>query len=191
MILVVGLGNPGARYVETRHNLGFMVVERAVARSAGGPFRERFAGRVAPFSLGGESLLGLLPQTFMNQSGGSVQPCAAFYKLEPGSVLVVHDELDLPFGELRLKQGGGDAGHRGLGSVTQHLGPDYVRLRVGIGRPPPEFLGDAADFVLQAFAPQERAALDEVLDRSVEAIALFASRGLSAAMNTVHQRKPR
>lgn len=191
MILVVGLGNPGPRYADTRHNVGAMVVERAVERAGGGSWREKFSARLAPFSAGGASLLALLPQTYMNESGRSVQPCAAFYKLEPSSVLVVHDELDLPLGELRLKQGGGDAGHRGLGSVTRHLGQDYLRLRLGIGRPPPDFRGDVADFVLQAFAPHERATLDEVLARSVEAISLLVSRGLPAAMNVINQRIPR
>ncbi len=191
MILVVGLGNPGPRYESTRHNVGVMVVERAVVRARGGPWRERFSGRVAPLCLDDAPLLALLPQTFMNESGRSVQPCAAFHRIEPGSVLLVHDELDLPLGQLRLKQGGGDAGHRGIRSISAHLGPETMRLRVGIGRPPPEFGGDVADFVLQAFAPQERAALDEVLERSVEAISLLASRGLPAAMNESHQRNPR
>lgn len=189
MNLLVGLGNPGPRYAATRHNVGFMVAERVVERAGGGPWRERFAGKVAPFVLGTDSWLALEPQTFMNESGRSVQSCAAFYKLAPAEILVVHDELDLPFGQLRLKQGGGDAGHRGLKSVTELLGgPDYVRLRVGIGRPPPEFRGDPADFVLQAFAPSDQAGLDEVLDRAREAITLFAARGLSAAMNVVNQR---
>jgi peptidyl-tRNA hydrolase, PTH1 family len=191
VILVVGLGNPGPRYAQTRHNVGVMVVERAVEQAQGGPWRERFDARCAPFVSGGTRCLGLLPQTFMNHSGRSVQACAAFYKLEAGAVLVVHDELDLPFGELRLKQGGGDAGHRGLGSVTHHMGKEYLRLRVGIGRPPPDFAADVSDFVLQAFAPQERAALVEVLDRSTEAIALLASRGLPAAMNVINQRSVR
>lgn len=191
MILLVGLGNPGPRYESTRHNVGAMVVESAVRRADGGPWRERFKGLLAPLSLADARLLALLPQTFMNESGRSVQPCAAFHQIEPSSVLLVHDELDLPFGELRLKQGGGDAGHRGIRSVSAHMGPETLRLRVGIGRPPPDFRGDVADFVLQAFAPQERAALDEVLERSVEAISLLASRGLPAAMNEIHQRKSR
>lgn len=191
MILLVGLGNPGPRYEGTRHNVGARVVERAVLAARGSAFRDKFRGRLATLSLEGEDLIALLPQTYMNASGESVQPCAAFYKIPPEATLVVHDELDLPLGELRLKQGGGDAGHRGLGSVTQHLGPDYVRLRVGIGRPPPDFRGDVPDFVLQAFAPEERAALDQVLDRSLEAISLFVGRGLSAAMNVIHQRPKR
>ncbi|MFO0571534.1 MAG: aminoacyl-tRNA hydrolase [Polyangiaceae bacterium] len=192
MILLVGLGNPGPRYESTRHNVGVRVVERVVEKHGGGPWRSRFAGRLASFSLAGESRLALCPETFMNESGRSVQPCAAFHKIEPEDILVVHDELDLPFGDLRLKRGGGDAGHRGLRSVSAALGtPDYVRLRVGIGRPPPDFRGDVADFVLEAFAFQERAALDEVLDRCLDAIELLARRGLSEAMNQVHQPKPR
>ncbi|MBI3204549.1 MAG: aminoacyl-tRNA hydrolase [Myxococcales bacterium] len=191
MILLVGLGNPGARYTATRHNVGVRVVERAVEVAGGGPWREKFHGRLAPLSLGGHAAAALCPETFMNESGRSVQPCAAFYKLGAPQVLLVHDELDLPFGELRLKQGGGDAGHRGIRSVSAALGPDTLRLRVGIGRPPPEFRGDVADFVLQAFAPQERAALDEVLARSVEAVTLVASRGIPEAMNVIHQRTSR
>ena len=190
MILVVGLGNPGPRYAATRHNAGFMVVERAVARAGGGPWRDKFEGRVASFELESRSLLGLLPETYMNESGRSVRACAAFYKLALDEILVVHDELDLPFGEVRLKQGGGDAGHRGLTSVTSCLGSaDYARLRIGIGRPPPEFRGDMRDFVLEGFALSERAALDEMLTRAAEAATLFASRGLSLAMNVVNQKK--
>lgn len=192
LMLVVGLGNPGPRYAETRHNVGFRVVERWVDAQRGGPWREKFFGRLAPLSLAGRSAVALLPQTFMNESGRSVQPAAAFYKVAPADVLVVHDELDLPFGELRLKQGGGDAGHRGLRSVTRDLGsPDYLRLRLGIGRPPPDFRGDVADFVLQAFAPHEQAALEEVLARSVEAISLLSNRDVPAAMNAINQRTPR
>ena len=189
MILLVGLGNPGPRYRSTRHNAGAMVVERMVDRARGGPWRSELAGRTARFALGAERALALLPETFMNESGRSVQACASYYAVEPGQLLVVHDELDLGFGELRLKLGGGDAGHRGLKSVTQALGTaDYVRLRVGIGRPPPDFAGDSADFVLQAFAPSDRASLEQILDRALEAITLFAERGLSAAMNVVNQR---
>jgi len=126
----------------------------------------------------------------MNDSGSSVQPCAAFYDVAPPDLVVVHDELDLPFGDVRLKLGGGDAGHRGLKSVTQHLGTDqYVRVRVGIGRPDPEFPGDVADYVLQGFPLADRASLDDTLDRAVEAVTLFTSRGLSLAMNVVNQRK--
>jgi peptidyl-tRNA hydrolase, PTH1 family len=131
----------------------------------------------------------LEPQTFMNESGRSVGPALAFHGVGPDALLVVHDELDLPFGELRLKQGGGDAGHRGLRSVSAHVGEaSYGRVRVGIGRPGPEFQGDIADFVLQGFPLGDRAELEGVIDRAAQAIELIAETGLSAAMNEINRR---
>lgn len=190
MILVAGLGNPGSRYAETRHNIGFIVVERVVARAGGTPWRPRFSGLISELTLAGERALVLEPQTFMNRSGEAVRAAAAFYKIQPREVLVVHDELDLPFGTVRLKLGGGEAGHNGLRSVTEQLGTrDYVRLRVGIGKPPPGFRGDGADFVLQAFAPAERASVDDLVERASSAVALFAERGLEHAMNVTHRRE--
>ncbi len=191
MILVVGLGNPGRRYEDTRHNVGFMVVERVASR-AGGQWREKFRGRFAQIDIGSERVAVLEPHTYMNESGGSVRPAATFFKVPPSDVLVVHDELDLPFGEIRLKQGGGDAGHNGLKSVTSHLGtPDYMRLRIGIGRPPAGFRGDMADYVLQAFASAERADLDDVVVRAADVVALVVERGIAAAMNVTNQRAKR
>jgi PTH1 family peptidyl-tRNA hydrolase len=189
VILVVGLGNPGPKYAATRHNVGFMVVERLVERAKGGPWQKKFNGEVAQLDLAGERSIALKPHTYMNESGRSVQPAAAFYKVEPANIVVVHDELDLPFRTIRMKIGGGTAGNNGVKSVTQHLGtPDYVRIRVGIGKGDPDFPRDGADFVLDGFPASERADLDEVIDRSLEAVTLFASRGLSAAMNVVNQR---
>jgi PTH1 family peptidyl-tRNA hydrolase len=191
VILVVGLGNPGTKYAGTRHNIGFMVVERFVT-ACGGQWREKFNARLSQVELGTERLVVLEPQTYMNESGRSVQPAAAFFKVAPPSVLVVHDELDLPFGDIRLKEGGGDAGHRGLKSITAHLGtPGYVRLRVGIDRPPPDFRGSQADYVLQAFASAERAGLDDLIDRAVGAVRLVVERGVAAAMNVTNQRPKR
>lgn len=189
MILVVGLGNPGPKYAATRHNVGFMVVERLVEREKGGPWQKKFNGEVAQLDLAGERSIALKPHTYMNESGRSVQPASAFYKIEPANIVVVHDELDLPFRTVRMKIGGGTAGNKGIKSVTQHLGtPDYVRIRIGIGKGDPNFPRDGADFVLDGFPASERADLDEVIDRSMEAVTLFASRGLSAAMNVVNQR---
>jgi PTH1 family peptidyl-tRNA hydrolase len=189
--LVVGLGNPGARYQATRHNAGFMVVDELASR-AGASFRAKFSGEIAEIALASSRALLLKPSTFMNRSGESVQAVAAFYKIPLGSVFVVHDELDVPFGQLRLKQGGGDAGHNGLKSVTSHLGgAGYLRLRFGIGRPPAEFGGTPADFVLEAFASAEKAALPELLKSAADAVELVASRGFAAAMNQVNQRKSR
>jgi PTH1 family peptidyl-tRNA hydrolase len=189
--LVVGLGNPGARYQATRHNAGFMVVDELASR-VGASFRAKFSGEVAEIDLASARALLLKPNTFMNRSGESVQAAAAFYKIPLDSVLVVHDELDVPFGQQRLKQGGGDAGHNGLKSVTSHLSNSgYLRLRFGIGRPPVEFGGTPADFVLEAFASAEKAVLPELLKSAADTVGLIVSRGFAAAMNQVNQRKPR
>ena len=193
MLLIAGLGNPGPRYQATRHNLGFRVVDE-LARQCGVPasaFRERFHGEIASARLGDEELLLLRPQTFMNDSGRSVQAACTFYKLKPSELIVAHDELDLPFGELRLKKGGGDGGNRGIRSVTAALGPDYIRIRLGIGRPPPDFRGDPADFVLQAFASAEQAGVDQMLSRATEAVSLLTTLGLEKAMNGINQRPAR
>jgi PTH1 family peptidyl-tRNA hydrolase len=191
VILVVGLGNPGPRYQNTRHNVGFQVIDRLAQRAQDPVFRERFRGSFASATLSGESIGLLKPETFMNESGRAVQAAMQFYKLAPSSVLLVHDELDLGFGDVRLKQGGGDAGNRGVRSVTESIGPDTLRLRVGIGKPPPDFRGDTADFVLQGFSPAEQVELGNVIDRAADAVALLASRGISVAMNATNQRRPR
>lgn len=191
MILVAGLGNPGAKYEATRHNLGFRVVDAFAARQSSPPWREKFNGLFALLECAGTPVCLLKPMTFMNLSGRSVQAAQAFYKLAPEQLLVVHDELDLPFGQVRLKAGGGDAGHNGLRSVTQAIGSEYGRLRIGVGRPPPEFRGSGADFVLQALAPAEQAEIDAIIDRAVEAVLLVVTSGLSRAMNQVNQRTVR
>lgn len=189
MILLVGLGNPGPRYESTRHNVGVRVVERVVEKHGGGPWRSRFAGRLASFSLAGESRLVLCPETFMNESGRSVQPCAAFHKIEPEDILVVHDELDLPFGAVRLKVGGGHAGHNGLRSIMAHAGGgEFGRVRFGIGRPPPGFGGEVADFVLSGFSAEERAELPERVREAAKAVVDVASRGWAGAMNARNTR---
>ena len=191
MILVVGLGNPGPRYVATRHNAGFLVVD-AFARARVDAFRARFQGDYAECQVGAERVGLLKPATFMNESGRSVRAATSFFALEPEAVLVVHDELDLGFGELRLKQGGGDGGHRGLRSISAELGnPGYGRLRFGIGRPAPDFAGDIADFVLQAFPLEASGVLKSALERASEAVELVISDGLSRAMNRTNQRMVR
>ena len=189
MILVVGLGNPGLRYQMTRHNVGAMVADALAERARLASWRRAHQGHFGLCSLGGQRLGLLKPETYMNASGHSVRAAAGFYKLLPGQLLVVHDEMDLPFGELRLKVGGGDAGHNGLRSITQQLGTsDYARLRFGIGRPPDDFAGDGADFVLQAFAPAERADLDSRIGAAADSVELVLSRGMEAAMNTTNRR---
>jgi peptidyl-tRNA hydrolase, PTH1 family len=189
VILLVGLGNPGVRYAETRHNVGFSVVERIAARGGPGNWREKFSGQVADAEWGGARLLLLKPMTYMNESGRSVVAAASFYKVPANEVVVVHDELDLPFGTIRMKFGGGEAGNNGLKSISQHLSTkDYVRVRVGIGKPPAGFKGSGADFVLEGFAPVERAQLGDVVDRASDAVALLVEHGLEHAMNVTNRR---
>ena len=135
MLLIVGLGNPGAEYQRHRHNVGFMAVDAIHRRHGFSPWRRRFKGEVAEGTLAGEKVLLLKPQTYMNESGRSVQEAANFYKIEPGEIVVIHDEVDLPPGKTRMKAGGGTAGHNGLRSVGAEIGEDFRRLRIGIGHP--------------------------------------------------------
>lgn len=191
MYLVVGLGNPGRKYEKTRHNVGFMVVERLVRSHGLGELKEKFSGVFTrgELSLGGvpHPVAVLEPLTFMNLSGDSVQPASAFLKVEPARVIVVHDELDLPWKTVRLKMGGGHAGHNGLRSIVGRLGtPEFARVRVGIGRPPAGFRGDVADYVLSDFDAMERAELDDVIASACTAIERVIEYGVLAAMNALH-----
>ncbi len=150
MKLLVGLGNPGAKYAGNRHNVGFMAVE-AIAEAQGfGPWRTKFQGDIAEGRLGTEKVLLLKPQTFMNLSGDSVQAAATFYRIDPADIIVLHDELDLAPGKVRLKIGGGHAGHNGLRSITAHIGPDFRRVRIGIGHPGDKRL--VSNYVLSDFS---------------------------------------
>ena len=191
MKLIVGLGNPGPKYADTRHNLGFRVVDALSEKFGNPPWREKFQGLFARAEQAGVELGLLKPMTFMNLSGRSVQAAKAFFKVQTDDLLVVHDELDLPFGQIRLKAGGGEAGHNGLRSISEVIGADYARLRIGVGRPPPEFRGSGADFVLQALAPAEQADVANVIGRAVEAVSLLIDAGLSRAMNQTNQRTVR
>src|SRR5210317_1683475 len=135
MKLIVGLGNPGAKYARNRHNIGFMAVDRIASDHGFGPWKPKFQGQIAEGRLGREKVLLLKPETFMNKSGQSVGEAMRFYKLEPEDVIVIHDELDLAPGKVRVKQGGGHAGHNGLRSIHAHIGENYARVRLGIGHP--------------------------------------------------------
>ncbi|MGO9834233.1 MAG: aminoacyl-tRNA hydrolase [Polyangiaceae bacterium] len=175
MVLVVGLGNPGREHEGNRHNVGFMVVDAMRAAEGWPEFREKFKGLLTRGELRDETgrcdVSLLKPQTYMNLSGESVQPAAAFLKVAPARVVVVQDELDLPWKEVRVKVGGGHAGHNGLRSIIQCLGtPDFVRVRLGIGKPPAGFRGTGADWVLSGFDPVERAELPEVLRTAESAV---------------------
>jgi len=183
--LIVGLGNPGPAYSGNRHNVGFMVVDELAVMMSVRLKRDKSRAFVAAGRLGGRPVTVAEPMTFMNLSGGSVASLRAFYKVPAGRIVVIHDELDLPFGTVRLKLGGGDNGHNGLRSLSSSLGTkDYLRIRVGIGRPPGRM--DPADFVLRDFSAAERKELPEILARSADAAEALIARGLAAAQNEFH-----
>ena len=187
MFLLVGLGNPGKKYENTRHNVGFNAVD-AFARTHGvAAFSGKFKGSYARGAVAGCDVVLLKPDTFMNLSGESVAPAASFFHVEPASIIVVHDELDVPFGEVRLKVGGGHGGHNGLRSMVGCLStPDFVRVRVGIGRPPPGFKGDVADYVLGSWDTMESAVLGDVVQRVVQMLERTLEKGAAVTMNEMH-----
>ena len=189
MLLVVGLGNPDRQYADNRHNVGFMVLDELAFQCRAEPFKRKFNGDIGRANIGPSEALLLKPMTYMNASGDSVQPCAAFFKVAPADILVVHDELDLEFGDLRLKFGGGHAGHNGVRSLIARLGtPDFQRVRVGVGRPTASFKGDVADWVLQDFASTERAELPNYLKNAAQTVLDIATRGFQTAMNARNTR---
>jgi len=183
--LVVGLGNPGPRYAGNRHNAGFMVADE-LARRMGGSFKaHRGRSDVVEGRLAGLRVVLAKPKSYMNESGGPVASLRDFFKVPAESIVVIHDELDIPFGALRLKLGGGDNGHNGLKSVTKSLGTrEYLRVRVGIGRPPGR--QDPADFVLTDYSAVERRELPFQLDRAADAVEALLRDGLAAAQNAFH-----
>jgi PTH1 family peptidyl-tRNA hydrolase len=183
--LIAGLGNPGAEYAGNRHNCGFMVADVLAARIGARFKRDRSRAVVAEGRLAGFPVTLAKPQTYMNLSGGPVVSLRSFYKLLADQIVVIHDELDLPFDTIRLKLGGGDGGHNGLRSVTAALGTrDYFRVRVGIGRPPGRM--DAADYVLHDFPAAERKLLPLVLEQAADAVETLLRHGLAAAQNEFH-----
>ena len=196
MWLIAGLGNPGPKYQNNRHNIGFMVVDELAKRAGATSFRQKFGGEVATCQLGGDSVLLLKPMEFMNLSGYAVQRASAFHKVDPKSIIVVHDEIDLDFGRLRLKSGGGHGGHNGLRSIIEQLGSkDFLRTRVGVGKPGKDVAaaggpskaagGDrrVAGWVLSDFPSAQSAEVEELIERSAEATACIVESGIRAAMN--------
>lgn len=188
MWLVVGLGNPGKKYERNRHNVGFRVVDELARRHGLGPLREKFKGETGGGSIAGQKVTVLKPMEFMNLSGFAVQRAAQFHHVEPGRVVVVHDEIDLPFGKLRVKAGGGHGGHNGLRSIHAQLGsPDYLRVRVGVGKPEKHGggrgEGAVASYVLSDFSAVETAELDGVIGKAADAVEAILTRGHAAAMN--------
>ena len=184
MRLFVGLGNPGAKYQGNRHNIGFMVLDEIARRHGFAPWRRRFQGEISEGTLGGERVILLKPMTFMNESGRSVQEAAAFFKISLGDIAVFHDELELPFAKVRVKVGGGIAGHNGLRSISAHVGNDYRRVRLGIGHPGAKEL--VHGHVLNDFAKAERQQLEAFNDAVSDHAGLLVGGNDSSFQNKVH-----
>lgn len=184
MLLIAGLGNPGARYARNRHNIGFMAVERIAETHRFGPFRARFQGLIAEGTIGQQRVALLMPQTYMNESGRSVGEAMRFYKLDLGAIVVLHDELDLAPAKVRVKVGGGAAGHNGLRSITAHVGNDYKRVRLGIGHPGDKSL--VLNFVLGDFAKSETPWVEAVCDAVARAADLLVAGQDASFQNKTH-----
>lgn len=185
MKIVVGLGNPGREYAATRHNLGFMVADSLFAQLSGTPLRARFRSELAEAVDGGEKVIFVKPQTYMNLSGAAVREVAHWYRVPPEDVLIVLDDLDLPFGAIRLRPSGSAGGHNGLGSIIEQLGTvEIPRLRIGIGRSQ----AAARAQVLSRFAPGEAEALPEIVRRAVDCTLVWLREGMISAMNQCNQK---
>ena len=180
--LIVGLGNPGREYKDNRHNVGFMLIDRLSVRLNARMSRVQAKALVGSVNFEGNKIILGKPQTYMNLSGQSIQGLARFYKLPLENMLVAHDDLDLPFGTIRIRPGGGPGGQKGVASTIERLGTkDFRRLRIGIGRPPGRM--DPAAYVLQDFPKADQIILSEILDRAADAVLTFMADGLNAAMN--------
>jgi len=185
-LLVVGLGNPGENYARTRHNVGFMVADVLAAR-LGSKFKthKRSGAEIVTGRLAGHAVVLAKPRCYMNESGRQVGPLAKFYSVPPADIVVIHDDLDIDFGRIRLKLGGGEGGHNGLRSAATALGTkDFQRVRIGIGRPPGR--RDPAAFVLETFSATERAEVPTICEQAADATELLIELGLESAQNHVH-----
>jgi peptidyl-tRNA hydrolase, PTH1 family len=185
-LLVVGLGNPGENYARTRHNVGFMVADVLAAR-LGSKFKthKRSGAEIVTGRLAGHAVVLAKPRCYMNESGRQVGPLAKFYSVPPADIVVIHDDLDIDFGRIRLKLGGGEGGHNGLRSAATALGTkDFQRVRIGIGRPPGR--RDPAAFVLETFSATERAEVPTICEQAADATELLIELGLESAQNRVH-----
>jgi PTH1 family peptidyl-tRNA hydrolase len=184
--IIAGLGNPGPQYQWTRHNAGFLFLDRLASLENIAITRKTFSGLAGEWNYRGNRLILLKPQTFMNLSGRSVMQALQFYKLAPPDLIVVHDELDLPFGSVRFKQGGGHGGHNGLRSIKELLGrDDFLRLRIGIGRPPH---GDTSGYVLGTIPPPQMEQLSTILDGGLDMLEMMLDEGLPKAMSLFNNR---
>lgn len=184
MLIFAGLGNPGTRYARNRHNIGFMAVEAIARACSAAPWRVRFQGQACEASIGDEKVLLLKPQTYMNESGRAIGEAARFYKVAPADVIVFHDELDLAPAKLRIKLGGGNAGHNGLRSTTAAIGNEYRRVRMGIGHPGDKALVHA--YVLNDFGKAEEAWVEDLCGACADNAALLAAHDDAGFQNKVH-----
>jgi PTH1 family peptidyl-tRNA hydrolase len=181
--LLVGLGNPGSRYAGNRHNIGFMAVDAVAQRYRFPPFRSKFQGTITEGSVGDAKVMLLKPETYMNLSGDSVGAAARFYKIPPNEIAVVHDDIDLADGKLRVKLGGGHGGHNGLRSIDAAIGTDYWRVRLGVGHPGQRELVES--YVLQNFFAEEKTWLDPLIDAVAEAIPMLVNHNAQRFMTKV------
>lgn len=185
MKLIVGLGNPGEQYQTSRHNLGFLVLDQLARQQEFSLQRQAFDAFWGKGRLGSEAVILAKPQTYMNLSGGAVQKLVGYFKINMEGLIVIHDDLDLPFRTLRLKRGGGDGGHRGLASIIQHLGsPDFLRVRIGIGKPARKTMVER--YVLAPFSEEEKAFLPRLIDQACEAVRETVIAGIQSAMHNYH-----
>lgn len=183
--LIVGLGNPGQKYSETRHNLGFMVIDQ-MAQAHSVKFQKSFKGEVGLFSWGDDKVILLRPLTYMNLSGESIIECLSFYKIEVKDILILHDELDLPYGVVAFKNGGGLAGHNGLKSTAQHLSTmDFKRLRLGIGRPVHQ---DVSDYVLSSFDKEEKKTLPDYIGKMAMILDEYLKNDFQSVLNKYNKK---
>lgn len=188
MFLVVGLGNPGSAYENTRHNIGFMAADLISRRYKFSPFKAKFDGLIAEGQIGTEKVFLLKPQTFMNDSGRSVVQAALFYKILPENIIVIHDDMDLVFGQLKAKTGGGSGGHNGIKSIDSHITNAYHRVRLGVGHPKnngPEVI----DYVLGHFSKEDKKKLDEILSLATEAVEVLIENGIESCSNFLGMNK--
>ena len=186
MKVVLGLGNPGRKYARTRHNLGFVVVDRIASENRVAVQKEKHNSLIGDWQTDGEKILLVKPQTFMNRSGAAIKPLFRYFPVTIEDLVVVHDDLDLPFGRIRIRLGGGAGGHRGVLSVLEMLGEEgFFRVRVGIGRPPAG--SDPTDYVLEPFSPEESPRLEQIVSRAAAAVKCLLEQGPQRAMETFNR----